>query len=221
MIGEAFDEGAELGACAAGRGASDRYDRRRRTTGHNVQTESGRAAPPPAEVPRILAYRGQEPVISDDAFVAPGATVVGRVRVGAGSSVWYGSVLRGDSSTIDIGDDTNIQDSCVGHSDEEYPLVIGDRVTVGHRVVIHGCQVADDVLVGMGAVLMNGVRVGSGSLIAAGAVVTQGTQIREGSLVAGVPAKVLRQVSDAERELIVDSAGHYRELARHHRMSEG
>lgn len=171
--------------------------------------------------PRLLPYGDVEPTIGDDAFVAPGASVIGRVRLGAGSSVWYGSVLRGDSSTITIGAQTNIQDGCVGHADEGFPLEIGDRVTVGHRVVIHGCQVADDVLIGMGAVLMNGARVGSGSLIAAGAVVTQGTEIPPGSLVAGVPAKVVRDVRDAERELITASAQHYVELARHHRSGTG
>ncbi|CAN5893432.1 gamma carbonic anhydrase family protein [soil metagenome] len=169
--------------------------------------------------PRVLPYNDEHPVIADDAFIAPGATVVGRVQVGSGSSVWYGAVLRGDVSTITIGEQTNIQDGCVGHSDEGFPLEIGDRVTVGHRVVVHGCQVADDVLIGMGAVLMNGVRVGTGSLIAAGAVVTQNTEIPDGSLVAGVPAKVLRPAGDAERELIATGAPHYAELAAQHRTS--
>lgn len=166
---------------------------------------------------RIAAFGQHEPEIADDAFVAPGATVVGRVRIGARSSVWYSTVLRGDVAAISIGEDTNIQDGCVGHADEGYPLEIGDRVTVGHRVVIHGCRIADDVLIGMGAVLMNGVTVGSGSLIAAGAVVTQNTAIPPGSLVAGVPAKVRREVGEAERELIADGAQHYVELAAQHR----
>ena len=166
---------------------------------------------------RIASFGADTPVIADDAFVAPGATVIGRVRIGARSSVWYSSVLRGDVADISIGEDTNIQDGCVGHADEGYPLEIGDRVTVGHRVVVHGCRIADDVLIGMGAVLMNGVTVGSGSLIAAGAVVTQHTEIPPGSLVAGVPAKVRREVGDAERELIADGAQHYVELAAEHR----
>lgn len=166
---------------------------------------------------RIAPFGADTPDIAGDAFVAPGATVIGRVRVGARSSVWYGSVLRGDVADISIGEDTNIQDGCVGHADEGYPLEVGDRVTVGHRVVIHGCRIADDVLVGMGAVLMNGVTVGSGSLIAAGAVVTQNTEIPPGSLVAGVPARVRGEVGDAERELIADGAPHYVELAAQHR----
>lgn len=166
---------------------------------------------------RIASLGGHTPEIAADAFVAPGATVIGRVHIGARSSVWYGTVLRGDVADISIGEDTNIQDGCVGHADEGYPLEIGDRVTVGHRVVIHGCRIADDVLVGMGAVLMNGVTVGSGSLIAAGAVVTQDAEIPPGSLVAGVPAKVRRQVGDAERGLITVGAQHYVELAARHR----
>lgn len=166
---------------------------------------------------RIASFGAHTPEIAEDAFVAPGATVIGRVRIGARSSVWYGTVLRGDVADISIGEGTNIQDGCVGHADEGYPLQIGDRVTVGHRVVIHGCRIADDVLIGMGAVLMNGVTVGTGSLIAAGAVVTQDTEIPPGSLVAGVPATVRRQVGDAEHELITDGAQHYVELAAQHR----
>jgi carbonic anhydrase/acetyltransferase-like protein (isoleucine patch superfamily) len=166
---------------------------------------------------RIASLGAHTPDVADDAFIASGATVIGRVHIGARSSVWYGAVLRGDVADISIGEDTNIQDGCVGHADEGYPLEIGDRVTVGHRVVVHGCRIADDVLVGMGAVLMNGVTVGAGSLIAAGAVVTQDTEIPPGSLVAGVPAKVRRQVGDAERELITGGAQHYVELAAQHR----
>lgn len=166
--------------------------------------------------PQVLALDDDVPDIAD-AFVASGATIVGRVRVRAQASVWYGSVVRGDSETIEIGERTNLQDGCVVHADPGFPAVLGSGVTVGHRAVIHGCRVDDDVLVGMGAVLMNGVRVGRGSVIAAGAVVTQHTEIPEGSLVAGVPAKVLRPVGDAEREMIARGARHYVELAARHR----
>lgn len=165
----------------------------------------------------MLALGDDVPQIADDAFVAIGATLIGRVRLGSQSSVWYGSVLRGDSAEIVIGEQTNLQDGCVVHADPGYPTILGDRITVGHRAVIHGCRIDDDALVGMGAVLMNGVHVGSGSLIAAGAVVTQHTEIPEGSLVAGVPAKVLRPAGDAERELIADGAKHYVEHAARHR----
>jgi carbonic anhydrase/acetyltransferase-like protein (isoleucine patch superfamily) len=181
-----------------------------------VQTGAGRTRSD-GDGPRVLPFDGVEPAVADDAFIAPGATVIGRVHVGARSSVWYGTVLRGDVADISIGEDTNIQDGSVGHADPGYPLRVGDRVTVGHRAVIHGCDIADDVLVGMGAVLMNGATVGRGSLIASGAVVTQNTEIPPGSIVAGVPAKVRSEVGDAERELITRGAQHYVELAAHHR----
>lgn len=167
--------------------------------------------------PRLLAIGDTRPDVAGDAFVAPGATVIGRVHLGSRSSVWYGCVLRGDTADIRIGDGSNVQDGAVVHADPGYPAVVGDGVTIGHRAVIHGCRVDDDVLVGMGAVLMNGAHVGRGSVIAAGAVVTQGTEIPEGSLVAGVPAKVVRAVGEAERQLISSGARHYVETAELHR----
>lgn len=166
---------------------------------------------------RVLPFEQAEPDIADDAFVAPGATLVGQVQIGPGASVWYGAVLRADVASITIGAHTNIQDGCVGHADPGYPLRIGERVTVGHRAVIHGCEVGDDVLIGMGAVVMNGATIGSGSLIAAGAVVTQHTDIPPGSIVAGIPAKVRGEIGDAERDLIGDGAEHYVQLAQRHR----
>jgi carbonic anhydrase/acetyltransferase-like protein (isoleucine patch superfamily) len=177
----------------------------------------GRIETPPADGPRVLALGDDAPELADDAFVAMGATLVGRVRLGSRSSVWYGSVLRGDAEAIVIGERTNVQDGCVVHADPGFPVVLGDGVTVGHRAVVHGCQVEGDVLIGMGAVLMNGVRVGRGSLVAAGAVVTQNTEIPENSLVAGVPAKVLRAVNDRERDMIAAGARHYVEHASRHR----
>lgn len=182
-----------------------------------MQPEPGRIDPPPTPGPQILVFADDVPQIAGDAFVAPGATVIGRVRIGAESSVWYGTVLRGDTEQITIGERTNLQDGCVGHADPGSPLTLGDRVTVGHRAVVHGCVVGDNVLVGMGAVLMNGVRVGSRSLVAAGAVVTPGTEVPAGSLVAGVPAQVVREVGGAELELIANGAEHYVVLAARHR----
>lgn len=167
--------------------------------------------------PRLLALGDLRPRIADDAFVAAGATVIGDVTLAARSSVWYGAVLRGDAAAISIGERSNVQDGSVVHADPGFPAVVGARVTVGHGVVVHGCRIDDDVLVGMGAVIMNGAHVGRGSLIAAGAVVTQGRQIPEGSLVAGVPAKVVREVGDAERELIATGFRHYVERAELHR----
>lgn len=167
--------------------------------------------------PRLLALGDLRPRIADDAFVAAGATVIGDVTLAARSSVWYGAVLRGDAAAISIGERSNVQDGSVVHADPGFPAVVGARVTVGHGVVVHGCRIDDDVLVGMGAVIMNGAHVGRGSLIAAGAVVTQGRQIPEGSLVAGVPARVVREVGDAERELIATGFQHYVERAELHR----
>lgn len=152
--------------------------------------------------PFFGALDGHRPEISGDAFVAPAAVVVGRVRVGAGSSVWYGCVLRGDDEEIVVGEDSNIQDLSLLHADPGFPAVVGDRVTVGHRAIVHGARIENDVLIGMGAILLNGARVGSGSVVAAGAVVTPGTEVPEGSLVAGLPAKVIREVRDADHEMI-------------------
>jgi carbonic anhydrase/acetyltransferase-like protein (isoleucine patch superfamily) len=152
--------------------------------------------------PFFGAIDSRRPQIADGAFIAPAAVVVGRVRIGARSSVWYGSVLRGDDEEIIIGDDTNVQDLSVMHADPGYPAVLGDRVTVGHRAIVHGARVEDDVLIGMGAILLNGAKVGSGSVIAAGAVVTPGAEIPPASLVAGIPAKVLRPVRESDTAMI-------------------
>ncbi len=144
----------------------------------------------------IAELESGAPAIADDAFVAPTAVVVGAVTMGPRSSIWYGAVARADAEVIEIGEGSNVQDGSTLHSDPGFPLVIGRGVTVGHRVVLHGARVDDDVLIGMGSVVMNGAHVGSGSIVAAGAVVTQGTQVPPGSLVAGVPAKVIRQATD-------------------------
>lgn len=159
--------------------------------------------------PFFGALDGHRPQIAGDAFVAPGAAVVGRVRVGARSSVWYGSVLRSDNEEIVIGEDCSVQDLSVMHDDPGFPAVLGDRITVGHRAIVHGARVEDDVLVGMGAILLNGARVGSGSVIAAGAMVTQGTEIPENSLVVGFPAKVLREARESDREMIRHASESY------------
>lgn len=142
--------------------------------------------------PFFGALDGHRPQIAQSAFVAPATVVVGRVTIGRRSSVWYGSVLRGDDEEIVLGEDSNVQDLSMMHADPGYPAVLGNRVTIGHRVM----------LIGMGAVLLNGVRIGSGSVVAAGAVVTPGTEIPENSLVAGLPAKVIRDVRDSDREMI-------------------
>ena len=152
--------------------------------------------------------------VDPTAFIAPGAVVVGQVHVGARASVWFHSVLRGDSAGITIGADSNIQDLSTVHTDEGFPAVVGERVTVGHRAIIHGCVIEDDCLIGMGAVILTGARIGAGSLIGASALVKEGQVIPPGSLALGAPARVLGPVSDAHREAIRSGAQHYAELGR-------
>jgi carbonic anhydrase/acetyltransferase-like protein (isoleucine patch superfamily) len=149
------------------------------------------------------------PKIDDDAFVAPMAVVVGAVTMGPQASIWYGAVARADMETIEIGAQSNVQDGSTLHSDPGFPLVIGRGVTVGHRVVLHGARVDDDVLVGMGSVVMNGAHIGSGSIVAAGAVVTQGKEFPPRSVIAGIPAKVVREATDDDMAHIRGNAAAY------------
>jgi carbonic anhydrase/acetyltransferase-like protein (isoleucine patch superfamily) len=145
--------------------------------------------------------------IAELPFGAP--KIVGAVTMGPRSSIWYGAIARADEETIEIGEGSNVQDGCTLHSDAGFPLVIGHHVTVGHRVVLHGAHVEDEVLVGMGSVVMNGARIGSGSIVAAGAVVTPGTQVPPGSVVAGIPAKVVRQATEEDLLHIRGNAASY------------
>jgi carbonic anhydrase/acetyltransferase-like protein (isoleucine patch superfamily) len=149
------------------------------------------------------------PKIDDDAFVAPTAVVVGAVTMGPRSSIWYGAVARADAETIEIGEGSNVQDGCTLHADPGFPLVLGRDVTVGHRVVLHGARIDDEVLVGMGSVVMNGAHIGSGSIVAAGAVVTQGKEFPPRSVIAGVPAKVVREATDEDLLHIRGNAASY------------
>lgn len=163
-----------------------------------------------------------QPAVAPNAFIAPSATVVGDVSIGAGSSVWYGSVLRGDVNSIKIGSGTNLQDGTIVHVSRHslngkiFPTIIGDNVTVGHNAILHACTVEDGAFVGMGAVLLDGARVESGAIVAAGALVTQGTVVPSGQVWAGNPAKKLRDVSAAEASFIPTSAAQYGELAAKH-----
>ena len=166
--------------------------------------------------PQLIALPSGRPSVADDAWIAPGATLVGAVEIGSGSSVWYGAVLRADNDRIRVGRRTNVQDGCVCHVDPGVPLTLGDGVTVGHRVVLHGCTVGDDTLVGMGAVVMNGAQIGARCLVAAGALVLEGTGVPDQSLVAGAPAKVRRPLTDQEVAALRQSAVSYEQLARVH-----
>lgn len=148
--------------------------------------------------PLILSVKGRTPRLHSDSWVAPNASVIGDVTLAARASVWYSATLRAEIEPITIGAGSNIQDGVTVHTDPEFPTTVGTGVTVGHNAVLHGCTVGDDVLIGMGAIILNGADIGSGSLIAAGALVPQGMVVPPQSMVAGVPGRVRRQISDAE-----------------------
>jgi carbonic anhydrase/acetyltransferase-like protein (isoleucine patch superfamily) len=151
------------------------------------------------------------------AFIAPGAVVVGEVTVGAQASVWFNTVVRGDTAPVTIGAGSNVQDNSVVHVDAGQPAVIGDGVTIGHRAIVHGCVIGDGCLVGMGAVVLSGARLGEGSLIGAGGLVLEGQEIPPGSLVLGAPGKVVGRVSEAQRDGMRQGSEHYVALARSYR----
>lgn len=156
------------------------------------------------------------PVVDPSAFIAPTAAVMGDVRLGAESSVWYGAVLRGDMAPIRIGARTNLQDGVIIHVDEEMPCTVGAQVGVGHRAILHGCTVEDDCLVGMGAILLNDVVVGRGSVVAAGALLREGMRVPPGSLVMGLPGRVVRPVDAELTRRIEFTWRHYVEQAKRH-----
>lgn len=149
------------------------------------------------------------PEIHEEAWVAPGAVVVGRVRLGRATNVWYGSVLRAEGDVIDIGETCNLQDQVCMHVDPGFPVVLEDRVSLGHRAMVHGSYLETGCLIGIGAIVLNGARVGAGSLIAAGAVVTPGMKVPAGVLVAGVPGKVVRELTDRDRESFAKTPENY------------
>ena len=163
----------------------------------------------------LRSYQGVLPAIAASAYIDPSAQVIGNVTVGERSSIWPNVTARGDVNTIQIGDDSNIQDNSVLHCDAGlYPLKIGDRVTVGHLAMLHGCTIEDDCLIGIGAIVLNGAKIGHGSVIAAGALIPEGAEIPPESMVMGVPAKVKRQLTAEERERFRQNAMHYVEAAR-------
>lgn len=170
----------------------------------------------------VLPYEGLEPTLGANVFIAPGAYVIGDVEIGRNSSIWYGSVVRGDVHYIRIGEGTNIQDGSVIHvTHDTHPVVVGSDVTVGHRVVLHGCTVEDLALVGTGSVVLDEAVVEKYAMVAAGAVVTPGTVVQSGMLFGGIPAKPLRELTAEEMREFEDSAARYREYAEAHRSSLG
>jgi len=168
----------------------------------------------------IQPYLHWQPEIDASAFIAPTADVMGRVKIGADSSIWYQAVLRGDVHDIEIGARSNIQDHCVLHtSDNVSPCVVGNDVTVGHRVILHGCEIQDFCLVGMGSIIMDQAVLESGCLLAAGSLVTERKVLKGGYLYAGSPAREIRPLRDEESAFLKRSAAHYVEVARNHRAS--
>jgi carbonic anhydrase/acetyltransferase-like protein (isoleucine patch superfamily) len=147
-------------------------------------------------------------------FLAPGAIVCGDVAIGEGASIWFHTVIRGDTDRVRIGAHTNVQDLTMVHVDDGCPAIVGDRVTIGHRAIVHGCVIEDDCLIGMGAIVLSGARIGAGSLVAAGALVRERQVIPPNSLVLGSPARVTGEVSDAHRAAIERGWAHYEALSR-------
>ena len=168
--------------------------------------------------PMIRPYRGIQPQIDPSAYIDPAAQVIGQVQVGARSSIWPSAVARGDVDRIIIGEETSIQDGTVLHCDHGVPLIIGNRVTVGHLAMLHGCTVEDGCVIGIGAIVLNRARIGQGSVVAAGALVAEGKEIPPGSMVMGVPGKVVRQVTPEEQQRFLDNAQHYVERTAEYRQ---
>jgi carbonic anhydrase/acetyltransferase-like protein (isoleucine patch superfamily) len=159
-------------------------------------------------------FQNIEPTIAPDAYVAENATVIGMVTLESGSSIWYNCVLRGDVEPIIIGENSNIQDGVIAHTSHGTVCRVGKNVTVGHGAILHSCDVADNCLIGMGAILLSGCVIGEGSLIAAGALVPEGRVIPPNSVVMGCPGKIVRQTTDADRESFAISAVHYLDNAK-------
>ncbi len=162
----------------------------------------------------ILEHHGVSPTIDPSAFVAEGAWVIGDVAVGTDASIWFNAVLRGDINRIRVGNRTNIQDGVVVHVTKELDVVVEDDVTVGHKAMLHGCRIGRGALIGMNAAVLDRAQVGAFAIVGAGSVVREGSVIPEGMLVAGVPAKVIRPITDEERKFLLQSAANYVEYAR-------
>ncbi len=163
----------------------------------------------------IIPYKGTHPRLHPSVFVADGAVVIGDVEIGQDSSIWFGSVVRGDVHSIRIGERTNIQDCCILHvTEDQWPLFVGDEVTAGHRVTLHGCTIKSGCLIGMGAIVLDGSEIGEGAIIGAGSVVPAGTVIPPGKLALGVPARVRRDVSESERDNAIQLVNKYAQHAK-------
>lgn len=169
-------------------------------------------SPSVANMP-LYSIEGKHPVLGDGAWAAPSADLIGDVHLGARASVWFGAVIRADNTPIVLGEETNFQDGAMGHSDPGFPLTIGDRVTVGHHAILHGCTVGDEALIGMGARILNGAVIGEQCIVGAGALVTEGKIFEPCSLIVGSPARAVRQLTEAQVAMLRLSALHYVEKA--------
>lgn len=165
----------------------------------------------------IYQLDGVTPQLADDSWAAPDANLIGRVVLEAASSVWFGATLRGDNEEIRVGAGSNVQENCVMHTDMGFPLSIGAGCTIGHKVMLHGCTIGENSLIGMGAIILNGARIGKNCLIGAGALIPEGKDIPEGSLVMGTPGRVVRQLDAAAIDQLRLSALHYQANARRFR----
>ncbi|MCV2881100.1 gamma carbonic anhydrase family protein [Actibacterium sp. XHP0104] len=165
----------------------------------------------------LYALDGHKPELDDDCWVAPDANLIGKIVVKADATVWFGCTLRGDNEPITVGQGSNVQENCVLHTDWGFPLTIGRDCTIGHKVMLHGCTIGDESLIGMGATVLNGAKIGKNCLIGAGALIPQGKEIPDGSMVIGAPGKIVRQLSDEEIEGLRASARGYQENGRRFR----
>jgi carbonic anhydrase/acetyltransferase-like protein (isoleucine patch superfamily) len=162
----------------------------------------------------LYALNDLAPQLADGAWAAPSADLIGDVRLAANASVWFGAVIRADNTPVLIGDNSNIQDGTIGHSDPGFPLTIGARVTVGHQAILHGCTIGDDCLIGMGARVLNGAVLEPECLVGAGTLITESKMFVTGSLIVGSPGRVVRQLTENEKQALRVSAAHYAEKAR-------
>lgn len=160
----------------------------------------------------LYALGEKRPLLPEDGsvWIAPGAHVIGDVRLSEGASIWFNATLRGDNEPISIGNETNIQELCVLHTDPGFPISIGDACTIGHNAIVHGCTIGDGTLIGMGAVVLNGARIGRNCLIGANALITEGKEIPDGSMVVGQPGRTVRKLDDTAQKQLVLTAAHYR-----------
>lgn len=157
----------------------------------------------------VYELDGISPEIAASAWVADSAQVMGEVKIGGDASIWFGTVVRGDTSSITIGEGSNVQDASVLHADLGMPLVIGRHVTVGHQVMLHGCTIGDESLIGIGAIVLNGAKIGKNCLVGAGALVTEGKEFPDGSMIIGSPARVVKQLTPEQMQGLRQSAQHY------------